>query len=64
VGGRKSVQLFGPELDVLLARPLLFPILADPGFPTLARGGVAAGEGQARDIGIGNAELVRIVFRE
>ncbi len=59
-----SVQGFGLQLDVLLASLLLFPVLANPCFPTLASRRIAAGKRQSRDIGVGDAGLLWLGFRE
>jgi hypothetical protein len=51
-------QRFRLELDVLLACGFLLPIFANPGFEAFAGCGVAAGEGQRGNIGIGNRDLL------
>src|ERR1700723_4632720 len=57
-GGRKSrsglFQGFGLEAQTALAGRLLFPVLAYPCLPTFSGGGIAAREGECRDIGIRN----------
>jgi len=50
----RLVQGFGLEIQISLATGFLFPIFADPGFPAFARGGIPPGEGQCRNIGIGD----------
>src|ERR1051326_365748 len=47
---KKLFQRFRLDSDVLLAGGLLLPVLAHPGLKALARGGVAAGEGQRGDL--------------
>lgn len=39
-----------------------FPVFADPGFPAFAGGGVAAAEGERRDIGVGNFDWRAGIF--
>src|SRR5271157_727381 len=51
------------QRDVLFAGGLLLPVLADPGFPAFASGGVASSEGQGGDIGIRNRNFLRRILR-
>ena len=58
------VEVFGFDLDINLARLFLFPVLAHPRFPALARRRIAASECQARNLGISNANFLRLGLRE
>ncbi len=49
---------------MLFAGGFFLPILADPGFPAFAGGGVASGEGESGDVGIRDGNLLRRIFRD
>src|SRR5580698_8372514 len=51
------VQLFGLDLDVLFACCLLLPVLLHPGVEGLACCGIAAGESERCNIGVGDVHL-------
>src|SRR5216684_7013532 len=51
---RSLLQLFGLDRNVLLAFGALFPVFFYPGFVAFAGGGVASGEGDGGDFGIGD----------
>src|SRR4051812_14465033 len=52
------VELLGFDADVLFACLTLFPVLAHPGFVTLACGSVASAECERGDIGIWDIQLL------
>ena len=58
------VEVLRFERDVLFAGGFFLPILADPGFPAFAGGGVASGEGESGDVGIRDGNLLRGIFRD
>src|SRR4051812_24198227 len=57
------VELLGFDADVLFACLTLFPVLAHPGFVTLAGGCVASAECEGGDIGIRDIQLLVRVRR-
>src|SRR3954468_21382164 len=52
------VELLGFDADVLFACLTLFPVLAHPGFVTLAGGSIASAECERGDIGIRNIQFL------
>src|SRR5689334_18263801 len=52
-----SVKLLRLQADVRLARAFLFLVLLDPRLPAFAGGRVAAGEGEAGNVGVANGQL-------
>src|SRR5258708_12917323 len=53
-----SVQLLGLDLDILLARCLLGPVLLDPRLECLARCRISPGEPERTDVRIGHVHLL------
>ncbi len=51
------VQGLGLEGDVGFAGGFLCGVFFHPGFPALARGGVASGEGEGGDVGVGDGDF-------
>ena len=58
------VQRFGFEGDVGFAGGFFLGVFFHPGFPAFAGGGVAAGEGESGDVGVGDGDFFVGVFRE
>src|SRR5271169_5226660 len=57
------VELLGYDLDVLLARSLLLPVLLHPGLKCLSGGCVSPAERERRDVGVRDVHLGRSVRR-
>ena len=57
------VKLLGLDLDVLFARCFLLEVLLHPRGPALPGGGIAAGELESGNVGIGDGNLCAVVFR-
>src|SRR5271156_569029 len=51
------------ERNLLLARSLLLPVLAHPGFEGLACGSIPSGEGERRNVGVRDGQLGPLVRR-
>ena len=59
------IQRFGFEGDVGLAGGFLDGVLFHPGFPAFAGGGVATGESESGDVGVGDGEFfVRVLGKK
>ena len=57
------VERFRLPGDVLLASGFFFGVFLHPGFPALARSGVAAGEGEAGNVNVRNRDFLARVLR-
>src|SRR5260370_42546847 len=52
------------QRNSLLPGRLPLPVLANPGLPALAGGGVASGEGQGSDVGVRDGHLLVRILRD
>ena len=58
----KLIQGFGFKGDVGFAGGFLRGVFFHPGFPSFAGGGVASGEGEGGDVGVGDRDFLVGVF--
>src|ERR1700722_6451325 len=58
----RSIERFGLEADVLFAGGFFLGVFFHPGLPAFARGGVASGEGEGGDVGVGGGNFLAGIF--